>query len=127
MNALDTSSLRLHVPLFGWLFVVANACLLITGVFALILLEGIGLAVQNPFAYRILILVGGLALVLFVLLGHLGLIAGAACLRRRHWPLTLALVIGILQLATFPIGTAPAISAFLVLLQTRATERFDMP
>ena len=62
MNALDTQSLRLHVPVLGWLFVIANAVLLITGLLALILLVGIGLVAQDPIAYRVLVLVGSAAL-----------------------------------------------------------------
>ena len=127
MNTLDTQSLRLHVPVLGWLYVVANAGLVITGLLALLLLGGIGLAVQDPVAYRILVLVGSLALILFFLLGLPGLVAGIGLLRRRDWARTLALVIGFLGLAAFPVGTALGIYAFFVLLQAQASQYFDTP
>ena len=125
MNALDTQSLRLHVPVLGWLFVIANAVLLITGLLALILLVGIGLVAQDPIAYRVLVLVGSAALILFFLFGLPGFIAGIGLLKRRHWARTLALVIGILGLAAFPIGTALGVYAIFVLLQVDATQYFD--
>jgi hypothetical protein len=124
MNTLDTNSLRLHVPVLGGLYVVANGALLITGLVALALFWGIGIAVQDLVAYRILTLVGGLALALFALFALPGLIAGVGLLRRRRWARTLALVIGILGLAAFPIGTALGIYAFFVLLQAQADEYF---
>ncbi len=127
MNALDVNALRLHVPVLGWLYVIANAALLVAGLVALILLGGIGVAVQDPIAYRILTLVGVLALVLFFLLGLPGLIAGIGLLRRRPWARILALVIGILGLAAFPIGTALGVYAFFVLLQAGASQYFDTP
>jgi hypothetical protein len=124
MNTLDTNSLRLHVPVLGWLYVVANAVLLIIGLVALALFWGIGIAVQDLVAYRILTLVGGLALALFALFALPGLIAGVGLLQRRRWARTLALVVGILGLAAFPIGTALGIYAFFVLLQAQADEYF---
>jgi hypothetical protein len=123
---MDANSLHLHVPVLGWLFVVTNALLLATGLVGLVLLVGIGAAVQDPMAFRILSIIGTAGLVFFALMALPGIAAGIGLLRRRHWGRTLALVVGILGLAAFPIGTALGIYAFFVLLQSGAGAYFGL-
>jgi hypothetical protein len=125
MHALDTESLGLHVPVLGWLYVLANAALLIAGILGLVLLAGIGVLVEDPTALRVLTFVGTLGLILFTVLALPGLIAGVGLLRRRSWGRILALVLGILGLLAFPVGTALGIYAIFVLLQAEAAGFFD--
>jgi hypothetical protein len=56
-----------------------------------------------------------------------GLVAGYGLLARKAWGRVLAIVVGILGLINFPVGTAIGIYAILVLLQEGANGYFMSP
>ena len=53
-----------------------------------------------------------------------GVIAGYGLLKRKSWARVLAIVIGILNLVNFPIGTAIGVYTIFVLMQEEATDFF---
>ena len=53
-----------------------------------------------------------------------GLVAGAGLLARKSWARILAIVVGILGLVNFPIGTAIGVYTLFVLMQDAAAEYF---
>ncbi len=124
MTQMDRRSLEIHIPVLGWLYVIANALFLLAGVISLILLGGIGLFVDDPVAARILILVGSVTLILCAFLTLPGIIAGLGLVARKPWARILAMVIGFLSLTAFPVGTILGLYAFYVLLQDTAHEYF---
>jgi len=124
MTQLDRQGLEIHVPVLGWLYVVANALVLLVGIICLILLGGIGLFVDDAVAARILILIGSVSLVLFAFIALPGIIAGLGLVARKPWARILAMVVGFLGLTAFPIGTILGLYAFYVLLQDAAHEYF---
>lgn len=58
-------------------------------------------------------------------LGMPGVVPGIGLLRRRTWGRILALVVAVLDLANFPIGTAIALYSFWLLLQQEAEAYFQ--
>jgi hypothetical protein len=124
MNQLNQRDLHQHVTILGWLYIIANAVILLLGCGVLTLLIGIGVATGDPVAARILSIVGVTVGVLMVVLAIPGIVAGAGLLRRKSWGRILALIVGFLGLVNFPIGTAIGIYAFWVLLQEAATDYF---
>jgi hypothetical protein len=55
------------------------------------------------------------------------MLAGYGLLKRTPWARVLALVVAILSLINFPIGTAIGIYTFWVMLQEEAAEYFVSP
>jgi len=124
MNQLDEKQLRTHATIVGWLLIVTNALFLLLAAFLFTLLVGIGVAVGDPEAGRILTIVGTSLAVLLTALGIPGIVAGAGVLARRSWGRILAIVVAVLSLLNFPIGTIIGIYAIWVLLQEAATNYF---
>jgi hypothetical protein len=60
-------------------------------------------------------------------LGLPGLLAGYGLLTRKPWARVLAIVVGILNLVNFPVGTAIGLYTLWVLTQPTATEYFAAP
>ena len=56
-----------------------------------------------------------------------GIIAGIGLLKFQQWARILALVLAVLHVLSFPIGTALAIYAFWVLLKPETTPLFERP
>jgi len=121
---MDQRALETHVPVLGWLYVVANALVLVIGIISLILLGGIGVLVEDAVAARILILTGSVTLVLLALIALPGIVAGLGLVGRKPWARILAMVVGFLGLTAFPVGTLLGLYAFYVLLQDSAHDYF---
>jgi hypothetical protein len=124
MNSLNQRQLQLHVPVVGWLLIVGHAIFVLVGLFVFVLLTGIGVASGEREAVAILGTVGTAVGLLLVVLGIPGLVAGAGLLARKSWARILAIVVGILGLVNFPVGTAIGVYTLFVLMQDAATEYF---
>jgi hypothetical protein len=124
MNQLDERALQLQVPILAWLYILGNALLLVIGACVFILLAGIGAASGDTQALGILGMTGTAVGLLLAALALPGLIAGYGLLRRRAWARVLALVLSILALAAFPLGTLIGAYAIWVLLQNAASAYF---
>lgn len=124
MNQLDEKQLQTHVPIAGWLLIVTNALFLLLAAFLFALLVGIGLAIGEPEARSILTIIGTSLAALLTVLGIPGIVAGAGVLARKSWGRVLAIVVAVLSLLNFPIGTIIGIYAIWVLLQEAATTYF---
>lgn len=101
----------------GWVFIVANALLLIAGAVVFFVLFGLGYA---SCAWRPFVLLSGLGLflgALIILLALLGVLAGCGLVRGCSWGRTLGIVVAVLGLICFPIGTLIGIFALIVLLR----------
>lgn len=115
---------ELHISVLGWLYILGNIIYLVIGGVGLIFLTGIGIVSRDPEAVEVLSFIGGIGFVFFTLLAIPGLIAGVGLLKRQSWARILALVLAILGLVNFPIGTAVGIYALWVLLQTEVSDHF---
>lgn len=127
MNQLTTRDLQAHVTILGWLLIVGHLVYLAIGGFLFMLLTGVGVASGEAEAMRVLGVVGTSLGVFLAALAVPGLLAGYGLLTRKTWGCVLAVVVAVLGLIHFPIGTAIGIYALWVLLQTSATEYFETP
>ncbi len=125
MNRFDEREIQLHVSILGWLYIAANALFLVIAAFAFGLLPTIGAISGDPDATAFLSVLGTAFGVLMVLLGLPGLLAGYGLLNRKPWARVLALVLGVLELVNFPVGTVIGIYTLLVLMQQSATDYFS--
>ncbi len=115
---------QLHISILGWLYILGNAIYLLIGGMGLIFLAGIGIASRDPQALEVLSFIGSIGAIFFTVLAVPGLVAGLGLLKRKSWARILALVLAVLSLVNFPIGTAVSIYALWVLLQTEVSDYF---
>ena len=127
MNEMNQRDLQQHVTILGWLYVVGNSIFLVIGAFIFLLLIGLAPVTGEPEASWVLGLVGTTVGMLMAALGVPGLLAGYGLLTRKPWARVLAIVVGILGLINFPVGTAIGIYTLWVLTQPVATEYFAAP
>jgi hypothetical protein len=127
MNEMTRRDLQQHVTILGWLYVVGHAIFLVIGAFVFLLLVGIAPFTGEPEPMWVLTRVGTSVGLLMAALGLPGLLAGYGLLTRKPWARVLALVVGILSLINFPVGTAIGIYTVWVLTQPTATEYFMAP
>lgn len=116
-----------HTTILGWLYIVTNVFLAAIGVILFPIMAGSGLLSGDAEAFFITSIVGTIMLSLMLLLAAPGIIAGIGLLRRKSWARILAVVLGILNLTNFPIGTAVGVYTLYVLLQSDAGEVFMTP
>lgn len=127
MNAMNQRDLQQHLTILGWLYVVGHAIFLVIGAFVFLLLVGLAPVTGEPEPMWVLTLVGTTVGLLMAALGLPGLLAGWGLLTRKPWARVLAIVVGILSLVNFPIGTAIGLYTLWVLTQPTASEYFAAP
>lgn len=115
---------RLHVMVVGWLHVFESilyigAAILIMGFFI-----GIGMVAEDPKALSILSIIGLCGAGFLLLFGVPILLAGWGLLKHKRWSRVLALVLAILGLFLFPIGTIVGIYVIWVLTSEPAAKYF---
>lgn len=124
MNQFDEREIQTHISILGWLFIVEHAFLLVLAGLAFTILPTIGAVSRDPDATVFLSILGTGFGVLMVVLALPGVLAGYGLLTRKAWGRVLALVVGILGLVNFPIGTAVGIYTVVVLMQRSANDYF---
>jgi hypothetical protein len=124
MSIINENDVQQHVNILGWLLILGNAVFLVIGLFVFTLLTGLATTVPDPQARAILPLVGTTVGLLLSLLSLPGLVAGYGLLARKPWARVLAIVVSVLGLLNFPVGTAIGLYALWVLLQTRTEAYF---
>jgi zinc transporter ZupT len=127
MNEMMQHDMQQHITVLGWLYIVSNALFLIVGGFVFLLLTGIGFGSGDAEAVRILPFVGISVGLLLAALALPGLAAGYGLLTHKHWARVLAIVVGVLSLLVFPLGTIIGFYTFVVLMQPAATDYFTTP
>jgi len=121
---MDQTEMRQHVTILGWLHIAMAALAIIVGLFLLLLFGGIGLAEHDHEARAFMGIIGFAVAVFLFLLSLPGLLAGYGLLKRRRWGRILAIVVGALHLASFPLGTALGVYSFVILLKPEAEAYF---
>ena len=118
------SELDQHVKILGWLNVVFGVLYVLIGACVFLVLISVIPLSGDPEAIPVLSIVatavGGFMLVMALP----GLAAGAGLLKRRNWGRILAIIVGVLNIANFPIGTAIGVYTLYVLLQNEAAGYF---
>ena len=127
MNPMNQRDLQVHVAILGWLYVVGHAIFLVIGAFVFLLLIGFAPVMGEPEPMWILTLVGTTVGLLMAALGLPGLLAGWGLLTHKPWARVLAILVGLLSLVNFPIGTAIGLYTLWVLTQPTASEYFAAP
>ncbi len=82
-----------------------------------VVIAGGGLISGDPEAMAITMIVGSVIAVFFIVLSLPKIIGGIGLLKRRRWARIVLLIISVMALIDFPIGTALGIYTIWVLLQ----------
>jgi hypothetical protein len=127
MNEMMQRDVQQHITVLGWLYIVCHALFLIVGGFVFLLLTGIGFGSGDAEAARILPIVGISIGLLLVALPLPGLAAGYGLLTHKPWARILAIVVGVLSLLNYPLGTIIGFYTFLVLMPRAAADYFATP
>ncbi len=127
MNDMNQRDLQQHITILGWLYIVGHAVFLAIGAFVFLLLVGLAPVTGEPEPTWILGVVGTAIGLLFAALGVPGLLAGYGLLTKKPWARVLAIVVGILSLVNFPVGSAIGLYTLWVLTQAGATDYFAAP
>lgn len=127
MKTLTQAEVQQHVAILGWIYVVGHAFFLLIGAFVFTLLSSIGVLSGDQQATMILSLVGTGVGGLLMVLAVPGIAAGIGLLAHKVWGRYLAIVVAILGLVNFPVGTLIGAYALLVLLPEPATHYFATP
>jgi hypothetical protein len=127
MKQFSQQELQQQITILGWLYIISYALFLVIGAFVFILLTSIGAVSGDEQAMAILSLVGTSVGVLLVLLALPGMAAGFGLLAHKSWGRYLAIVVAILGLVNFPIGTLIGLYTLWILTQEQASAYFVTP
>jgi hypothetical protein len=127
MSEMMQRDVQKHITVLGWLYIVGNALFLIVGGFVFLLLTGIGFGSGDAEAARVLPIVGISVGLLLMVLPLPGLAAGYGLLTHKSWARILAIVVGVLLLLNFPLGTIIGFYTLAVLIQPAAADYFATP
>jgi hypothetical protein len=139
MKNLNEQQIQVHMPVVAALLIVGNALALLAAVIVFVVfvglsgvLGGIGVASGDPEAARVLPQMSGwfgllgTTIALFLAAVSLpGIAAGIGLLARKSWARILAIVVAVIGLVHFPVGTLIGIYAIFVLMQDAAPSYFD--
>jgi hypothetical protein len=110
-----------------WLLTVWNVIVLLMAGLMLVLMTSVAGLVRDPEARMILPVVGAILPTIMGLLTLPDFIAAFGLLARKRWARILGVVVGILNLPGFPIGTLIGGYAIFVLMRDAATGYFARP
>lgn len=116
-----------HVRILGWLFIVYSGMLVVIAFFVGLLVAGGGALSGDRQAMMI---TGAVAIGIVCILAIFsipGFIAGFGLLKFRPWARVLAIILGVLNILSFPLGTALAIYTLWVLLNNQTPAVFEHP
>ena len=112
-----------HVKVIGWLYIIGNGLALLFAVLGGGLMAVLGLASGEPDAAAM----GGIIGIITAVMGLLsipGIIIGWGILNYKSWARILGIILAIINLIGFPIGTAIGIYTLWVLLNDEVAQRF---
>lgn len=114
-----------HVKVLGWLNIALGVLGALLGMGIFILLFSIGVISADRTALNVLTIIGVLTAGILLLLSAPSIIAGVGLLRWQNWARILAIVIGILNLPWFPVGTLVGAYSLYVLLDDETGRLFQ--
>ena len=114
-----------HVKVAGWLWVVVGALSLLGALCAVASIGGGGLISGDQDAIIATSITATFVGGFLVLSGAVNLIAGIGLLKFKSWARILALILAILNLLAFPIGTALGVYTLWVLLSKETEPLFQ--
>jgi hypothetical protein len=111
----DRGRLRKHVRILGWLHIILGIIDLLIGLMAFGMMSGIGALTGDITAFGVLSAIGGFAGIIMLVVALPNFLCGLGLLNNwGGWVILVAVFLGIINLAQFPIGTALALYTFWI-------------
>jgi len=117
--------MKSHVQVIGWLYIILGVLGILLAAFVCITIVGGGLISGDRTAIAITSMVAAIVGGLITLLSIPGIVVGAGLLKFKPWARILAIVLGLLNLVNFPVGTALGIYAIWALLDEETIGLFE--
>jgi hypothetical protein len=114
-----------HIKVISWLYIILGALGLLGAAILILLVAGGGLISGDRTAILATTLVSVILGTVIILVSVPGIIAGIGLLKYRPWARILALVLGILNLPGFPVGTILGIYTIWALLDDESAGLFE--
>ena len=117
--------MKQHVNILGWTYIVLGALGILLAIVLAVLLVGIGIISGDQTANNVLmvitVIVGGIS----ALLSIPGVIAGIGLLNLKPWARVLTIILGVLNLPGFPVGTLLGVYSLYVMLDDETSTLFN--
>jgi Ni,Fe-hydrogenase I cytochrome b subunit len=113
-----------HINVVAALHIGMSIMGILLGVFVCIVLYFVGDLADDRQAELILSIVAKVLIGFMVLLSVPGIIAGIGLFKRKEWARILALIISVIDLANFPVGTAVGVYSIWALVQPEVVAQF---
>jgi hypothetical protein len=114
-----------HIKVVGWTYIVLGLIGALGAVLLFLVIAGGGLISGDETAFRITSIVGASLAAILLLVSSPGVLAGAGLLRHRPWARILALILALLNLPGFPVGTLLGIYTIWALLDNESVLIFN--
>ena len=114
-----------QVKLVGWLYIILGILGIATAACIFSFLFGIGLISGDQTAITVLGIIGLVTASIMALLAIPGIITGVGLLKYYNWARALGIILAVLNLFNFPLGTAVGLYALIVLLSDETSLLFS--
>ena len=114
-----------HVKVTSWLWIVFGALKLLGACCGVAAIAGGGLISGDETAILATGITAAVVGVILVLFGALDLVAGLGLLKYKQWARILTLILAVLKLFAFPVGTALGVYTLWVLLSSETELLFS--
>ena len=114
--------MKQHITVVAALNIGLGALGVVLGMIAFVFLAGIGLLSGDRDAMPILTFIAVIAAGFLLIISVPDIIGGIGLLRRKSWARILVLILSVLKLINFPLGTAVGVYSIWVLMQDEAVQ-----
>ena len=124
LNALKSVEMERHINIVAAIQLGFSILGIIIGIFVYILLFVIGGFVDESQAQTVIFIIAKIAFGFIIILSLPGIIAGIGLLKRKEWARVLSLILGVIDLINFPLGTAIGIYTIWAMVQPEVIQQF---
>jgi len=114
-----------HYKLLGIFYLVLGCLTLLSGIFVGSILKTVGVMVDDAQAEKVLGIISAVFPIAMFTISLPNIIAGIGLLYKKYWALIMALVLSILTIFNFPLGTALSIYTIWVFVKKEELEKQD--
>lgn len=118
------TQMETHVKVVGWLYIVLGGLGILAAALVFLIVFGSGLISGDRTAIGVTFIVAAAVAVILLVLSVPGVIAGFGLLSFKPWARILALILGILNLPGFPLGTLLGIYTLYALVDEEGARLF---
>jgi apolipoprotein N-acyltransferase len=116
-----------HINIVAAIRIAFSILHLIIGIVGFILLQAAGNFANDQEATFVLAIIANVVLIFCIVCSIPGLIAGFGLLKHKEWARILTLILSVLDLLNFPLGTAVGVYSIWALTNNEVTGAFKKP